>query len=133
MLLRPLAITRSGHGGSSRSLSSARAWPCPKASQGLSCFHGARNLTRLTTGITPSASATPRHWFSVPAMPSVMIQQDGGVVCKACSSRSKPQDTQFAFTFPDNFFRGVQTYENKKINEYFVCFKCSLILFHYKV
>src|SRR5438046_2910138 len=37
-----------------------------------------RKRTRLTTGVSPSASARPTHWLSMTALPSVTTQVESG-------------------------------------------------------
>src|SRR5208282_1304819 len=79
-LLRPQLIRMSGQGGAKRSLPD----PSERKGQGHqldgSASHGRRGLTRLMTGSSPSASLSPRHWLSMPAAPSVTIQQLGFVM-----------------------------------------------------
>ena len=73
--LRPLAISTSGQGGASRSPRRDSAASGRHHALGGSQRQGARTAIRLTDGLKPSASARPRHWFSVPAMPSLTTQQ----------------------------------------------------------
>ena len=73
--LRPPAMSSSGQGGCSGSLPGASA-PSGGSGHGAGrCRHGAAGEARLTSGSSPIASARPRHWFSVPAIPSVSTQQ----------------------------------------------------------
>jgi hypothetical protein len=71
MLFRPEAIRRSGHGDSSLG---EKVPDFSKPRYGESIFHGHESRILFIPGLTPSASATPMHWFSVPAIPSVIIQ-----------------------------------------------------------
>ena len=71
---RPVAISRSGHGGCSVSPRRVRAASGASQSCGGSQHHGAAISMRLMSAVTPSASTRPRHWFSMPILPSLTIQ-----------------------------------------------------------
>src|SRR5690348_16529707 len=81
-LWRPAAITRSGQGGASASLSGANCIAPPKRRNGVTLRQNARSATRFTTGESPSASAKPRHCDSIPALPSVSTQQESNAASK---------------------------------------------------
>ena len=62
-----------------------------KDPRGISQAQGLRGLTRRISGTTPIRSATPRHWPSSPALPSVRTQTVGSgfwcIAVWACGMR----------------------------------------------
>jgi hypothetical protein len=72
---RPQEIRRFGQGGSRLSRTGLMAPSGSGISRGASQRQGLVTWMRFTTGSNPSASARPRHWTSIPALPSVTTQQ----------------------------------------------------------
>ena len=72
---RPQVISTSGQGGAGLSPFGLKE----RKGQGHKAagiqVQGGRGWMRLIIGVKPSASASPRHWFSIPAWPSDMTQQ----------------------------------------------------------
>jgi len=72
--LRPQEITRSGQGGASGSLSAPSPATPRGQKRGGSQRHGARSAIVFSTKGSPTASARPTAWVTMPAMPSVRTQ-----------------------------------------------------------
>src|SRR4051794_36986654 len=82
--LRPQPITASGQGGVRRRPDCVTPPDCVTASSGATHNdgaaqrHGGGTVSGFSTNGKPAASATPRAWLAMPALPSCRTQTIGG-------------------------------------------------------